>query len=396
MKWGFRVPRQVWVVVVALGLLLALAWVATQSGPLAPIPVTVTSVVRKDVAPTLFGIGTVEARRAYEIGPTAAGRVRRVLVDVGEAVAAGQLLAEMEPVDLDARVAATAAAAERGRSTVATADAQVRDVRGRHTLAAIEARRAETLSAAGVASQSAVDAARQAEQSAEAQLVAAEAALAAARRDVSRLEADTGGAQQQRGNLRLVAPVDGVVTARDAEPGSTVVAGQAVLRLEDPRSVWISVRLDQARSAGLRAGLPARITRRADPLTQAAGTVVRVEPISDAVTEERIAKVAFDRPPAGVSSGEMAEVTLVLPVVRDVVAVPNASLRHRGAQQGVWRYVDGQLAFVPVTTGAEGPDGTVQILEGLQVGDQVVVYSERDLDDGSRVTVVPALRGAAR
>jgi len=395
MKWGFRVPRQVWVAVVALGLLLALAWVATQSGPLAPIPVTVTPVVRNDVAPTLFGIGTVEARRAYLIGPTAAGRVRRVLVDVGDTVTAGQLLAEMEPVDLDTRVAATAAAVERGRSAVATADAQVRDVRSQHTFATTEARRAEALGAAGVTSQSTVDAARQAEQSAAAQLSAAEATLAAARRDVARLEADTGGAQQQRSNLRLVAPVDGIVTARDAEPGSTVVAGQAVLRMEDPRSVWISVRLDQARSAGLRAGLIARITRRADPLSQETGTVVRVEPISDAVTEERIAKVAFDRPPAGVSSGEMAEVTLALPVVRDAVVVPNASLRHRGAQQGVWRYADGELGFVPVTTGAEGLGGTVQILEGLQVGDQVVVYSERDLAAGSRVTVVPALRGSA-
>jgi len=166
MKWGFRVPRQVWVAVVALGLLLALTWVATQSGPLAPIPVTVTPVVRNDVAPTLFGIGTVEARRAYLIGPTAAGRVRRVLVDVGDTVTAGQLLAEMEPVDLDTRVAATAAAVERGRSAVATVDAQVRDVRSQHTFATTEARRAEALGAAGVTSQSTVDAARQAGQSA--------------------------------------------------------------------------------------------------------------------------------------------------------------------------------------------------------------------------------------
>jgi len=106
------------------------------------------------------------------------------------------------------------------------------------------------------------------------------------------------------------------------------------------------------------------------------------------------ARLALDRPPVGLSSGEMAEVALTLPPVKDAVVVPNASLRHRGAQQGVWRYADGQLGFVPVTTGAEGLDGTVQILEGLHVGDQVVVYSERDLDDGSRVTVVPALRGA--
>jgi HlyD family secretion protein len=156
---------------------LALAWVATQSGPLAPIPVTVAPVVRGDVAPTLFGIGTVEARRAYLIGPTAAGRVRRVLVDVGDTVTAGQLLAEMEPVDLDTRVAATAAAVERGRSAVGTAEPGPRRQEPA-LLAATEARRAEALGAAGVASQSAVDAARQAEQSAEAQLSAAEATLA--------------------------------------------------------------------------------------------------------------------------------------------------------------------------------------------------------------------------
>jgi HlyD family secretion protein len=197
-------------------------------------------------------------------------------------------------------------------------------------------------------------------------------------------------------NIRLSAPVDGIVTSRDAEPGSTVIAGQPVLRLEDPRSLWITVRLDQGRSAGLRVGLPAAITRRADPLAPLAGKVVRIEPTSDAVTEERIAKVAFDRLPDGVSTGEMAEVTLHLPAVPHALIVPNASLRHRGAQAGVWRHANGQLQFAPVKTGAEGLDGTVQILEGLGAGDEVVVYSERDLEDGSRIEVVPSLRGAAR
>ena len=56
----------------------------------------------------------------------------------------------------------------------------------------------------------------------------------------------------------------------------------------------------------------------------------------------------------------------------------------------------GNCSFAPVKTGAEGLDGTVQILEGLGAGDEVVVYSERDLEDGSRITVVPSLRGAAK
>ena len=95
-------------------------------------------------------------------------------------------------------------------------------------------------------------------------------------------------------NIRLYAPADGVVTSRDAEPGSTVIAGQSVLKLEDPRSLWVTVRLDQGRSAGLRLGLPAEITLRSNPRKPLAGKVVRIEPISDSVTEERIAQVAFD------------------------------------------------------------------------------------------------------
>ena len=392
----FSVSPKFWFAAFGIVLLLALAWVATQSGPLAPIQVTVARVERGDVSPALFGIGTVEARRSYLIGPTSAGRVRRVLVDVGDAVKAGQLLAEMEPVDLDARVAAATAAAERGRSAVEGAEAQARDARSRQALATVEARRIEALGTAGAASQSAVDSARQAQQSADARVLAAEAAWAGARRDLARLDADIGTVQQQRGNLRLLAPVDGVVTSRAAEPGSTVIAGQAVLELEDPRSIWITVRLDQGRSAGLSAGLPAVITRRADPSKALPGSVVRVEPTSDAVTEERIAKVAFDQVPDGVSTGEMVEVTLRLPVIPNAVVVSNASLRHRGAQAGVWRHAAGQLNFVPVKTGVEDLDGRVQILEGLAPGDEVVVYSERELVDGSRIKVVAALRGAGQ
>ncbi len=396
MKRPFTLPRQVWFAAFGVALLLALGWVATQSGPLAPIQVTVTQVVTGEVSPALFGIGTVEAQRAYLIGPTAAGRVKRVLVDVGDTVTAGQLLAEMEPVDLDTRVASTVAAAHRGRSAVEAAEAQERDARSRQVLATIEARRNVDLGQAGVVSQSAVDNARQSQQSADAQVAAAEAALTGARRDLARLDADIGGAKQQRGNIRLVAPVAGVVTSRDAEPGSTVIAGQSVLKLEDPRSLWVTVRLDQGRSAGLRVGLPAAMTRRSDPLTPVAGKVVRVEPTSDAITEERIAKVAFDRVLDGVSTGEMAEVTIRLPAILNAVTIPNASLRHRGAQAGVWLHADRQLRFAPVKTGAEGLDGRVQIIEGLVAGDEVVVYSERDLDAGSRFTVVPALRGAAK
>jgi HlyD family secretion protein len=234
-----------------------------------------------------------------------------------------------------------------------------------------------------------VDGKLQEQQSAEAQLAAAGSTLASARQDLVRLEAEWGGAREQRGNIRLEAPVDGVVVSRDAEPGSTVVAGQAVLQLIEPASLWVKTRLDQGRSTGLRVGLPAEITLRSNPRKPLAGKVDRVEPVSDSVTEERIAQVAFDRLPPGVSTGEMA-------TVRDALLIPNAALRQRGAQSGVWLHDDGQLRFVSVKTGAEGQDGIVQVVDGLKAGDEVVVYSQRELEDGSRIEVVPSLVEAAK
>lgn len=77
MKIPLILPRQVWFTAFGVALLLAFGWVATQSGPLAPIRVTVTQVVNGEVSPALFGIGTVEAQRAYLIGPTTACWVER-------------------------------------------------------------------------------------------------------------------------------------------------------------------------------------------------------------------------------------------------------------------------------------------------------------------------------
>jgi len=396
MKIPFTLPRQIWFAVFGITLLLAFAWVAMKSGPLAPIQVTVAQAVKGEVSPALSGIGTVEARRAYLIGPTAAGRVSRVLVDVGDTVKAGQLLAEMDPVDLDKRAASASAAAQRGQSSVVTAQAQVSDAKSRQILAASEARRYIDLGQKGFVSASVVDTKLQQQQSADAQLAAAESALASARQDSARLMSEHEGALQQRGNIRLLAPVDGVVTSRDAEPGSTVVAGQAVLKLQEPDSLWVTVRVDQGRSTGLRVGLPADITLRSNPGKALTGKVVRVEPNSDSVTEERIAQIGFDTLPQGVTTGEMAEVTLRLPGVPDALIVPNASLRYHGAQAGVWLRADGNLRFVPVKTGATGLDGKVQIIEGLKAGDEVVVYSERELKQDSRIKVVDSLVRTAK
>ena len=375
----------------ALALVAALAYVALRTGPLAPVKVQVAEVKKGSVSPAIFGIGQVEARRSWMVGPTVAGRVLGVQVDVGEAVQPGQALAEMDPVDLDQRLAALDASLARAQSAQQAAGAQVSDAQARRALAAANLKRNEDLARQNFISAGALEARSQEVASANAGVAAAQANLGGTAQDITRLRAERAALAQQRGNLKLVAPAAAVVTARDAEAGTTVVAGQAVLRLMDPASLWVKLRVDQGRSAGLAPGLAARITLRSRPGEALAGKVARVEALADSVTEERLAMVAFDALPSGVSVGEMAEVTLQLPATAERLLLPNAAVVQHEGTTGVWRLKDGGLEFAPVTLGVQGLDGTVQALEGLSEGDTVVLYSQSALKPDARIAVVEQL-----
>lgn len=379
----------------ALALVAALAYVALRTGPLAPIKVQTTRVTTGSVSPEIFGIGQVEAQRSWMVGPTVAGRVRAVQVDVGDTVQPGQPLAEMDPVDLDQRIAALDAALARAQSTQQAAAAQLTDAQARRALAAANLQRNQDLANQKFISAGALEARTQELASASAGVQAAQANLSGSAQDATRLQAERAALVQQRGRLLLVAPAQAVVTTREAEAGSTVVAGQAVLRLVDPASLWVKLRVDQGRSAGLAPGLVARIALRSRPGQVLAGKVARVELLADSVTEERLAMVAFDALPAGVSVGEMAEVTLALPATAPSLLLPNAAVVQHAGQTGVWRLTEGGLAFVPVLLGTQGLDGTVQVLGpkqgGLSEGDTVVLYSQSALKPGARIAVVEQL-----
>ncbi len=399
MKLESLMSRRVGLGLLGVLLLGALAFVVMRSGPLAPTRVTVIEVTEGRLTPALFGIGTVEARRSYLIGPTTAGRVRKVAVDVGDTVKAGQLLAEMDPVDLDERLAALDASIARAGSAAAAVEAQRKDALAKRELAAINARRYVDLGERNFISAGVVEGKLQEQTSADAAVSGADANLAAARQDLKRLAAERAGLLQQRDNVRLLAPSDGVVVSRDAEAGSTVVAGQAVLRLIEPSSLWVKVRFDQGRSAGLAPGRQAQIVLRSNPGRPIAGKVSRVEAISDSVTEERVAQVAFDSLPAGVSVGELAEVTLALPTPPSALLVPNASIKRRVDDSGmqareqaaVWLLDGDSLRLAPVRLGQSGLDGRVHVLDGLKAGDRIVVYSEKELAAGGRIKVVDCL-----
>ncbi|MGO2231714.1 efflux RND transporter periplasmic adaptor subunit [Psychrobacter sp.] len=367
---------------IIIPLLALFIYVGLRSGPLAPVAVTVASVESGYITPALFGIGTVESRYTYKIGPIFAGRVKSLDVHVGDQVKAGQVLGGMEPVDLDDRVRSQ-------ESVLKRAEAVLQESKARQVYAQIQAKRYEQLLSVQAVSEESVATKKQ-------ELQVANAELSVAQADLARAHSDREGFIAQRSNLRLIAPVDGVVAVRDADPGTTVVAGQAVVEVIDPKSLWINVRFDQINASGLAAGLPTRIILRSRSGQILKGSVLRVELKADAVTEEMLAKVTFDNQPDSLPSiGELAEVTVDLPALPTVPLISNAAVQREGDKVGVWQIVDGDLHFSPIKLGASDLNGYVQVLEGLNKGDQVVTYSEKALKVGSRIHIVDRISGVS-
>jgi HlyD family secretion protein len=193
MKPGSLFSRKAGLGLLAAVLIVGFGWVVARSGPLSPIRVTSLRVEAGALSPAIFGIGTVEARRSYLIGPTAAGRVRAVHADVGERVRAGQVLAEIDPVDLDERLRSSEAAHTRATSAVAAAEALRKDALARRQLAELNARRYRDLGGRSFVSTSAVEGKQQELDSAAATLEASEANLQGARQELRRLQADQDG-----------------------------------------------------------------------------------------------------------------------------------------------------------------------------------------------------------
>ena len=161
---------------VLVPLIALFIYVALRSGPLAPVPVMMATVENKSISPALFGIGTVEARYTYKIGPTFAGRVKRLDVHVGDYVKAEQVLGEMDPVDLDDRIRAQDAALKR-------ATAQLSEAQARKNYAQTQLQRYEQLLKSGITSEEVVSAKQQ-------DLFVTEAGLTAAREELARVRAE--------------------------------------------------------------------------------------------------------------------------------------------------------------------------------------------------------------
>jgi membrane fusion protein, multidrug efflux system len=293
-----------------------------------------------------------------EVGFRASGRVAERLVEVGQRVAAGQVLARLDPADL-------ALALRAAEADLAAAEAQAR-------LAASDAARSRALLTAGHVA-AAFDDQRQA------------SARAAAER-VASARASLDLARNRLAYATLRAPSAGVVTALLAEAGQVLPEGQPLLRLADPAERELLVRVPESALATLHEAA-AEVGFWVRPGVAVPAALREVAPQADATLRTYAARFALPEAPDWVALGMTGTVRLAR-AAEPVATLPRSALHDRGAGPMVWRVTaTGRLEPVPVQVRALA-DQTVQAAGALREGERVVALGAQLLDPAQTVRVV--------
>ncbi len=330
------------------------------------------------------GPGTVQARIAVTLASRITASVVAVHADVGDTVKLGAVLVELDDRDLSARSAVVGRQREALGGSVKAAEANVERARADLELARSKRRRDAELLRTGYVSQAAFDASDAGLRAAEAGLENARSLLVAREAEAKALDQESRYSDTVLSFTRIASPLDGIVVLRQAEVGTTVVAGSPVLRIVDPSTLWVATRIDESVVGRVRVGQAASIRLRTGDTVP--GKVARIARQADAAARELEVDVAFDTTPANFAIDQEADVAILTGEETGVVVPVSALVRDGAGRQGVLAVVDARAEFRPVTTGASDRSRVV-VREGLAAGERVVAPAA-GVAPGSRVRSV--------
>ena len=371
------------VVLVAL-VAAAVAWVK-----LARVPVAAAEARTGPLVVEVMGTGTLEARVKTTISPRIQEHLDEVLVDQGDAVKEGQLLARLNDSDIRAQIEiATAAlvAAQAGVERVKSDEARALAVEKN---ARISHQRVSELFAKRMVSQESMDNAVEQLHISEADLTRSRAAIAETESQVVTARKTLLYQQQRLSYTRVISPYDGLVVRRDRDPGGVVVPGGSLMLLVATNELWVSAWVNETASSGLKVGQPARVVFRSDETNTVAGEVARLGRETDRETREFLVDVHVRALPPNWTVGQRAEVFIETGRAESALAVPQKFIQWRSGKPGVFVNEGGIARWRGVTLGLQGREKT-EIAKGVTAGEQVIcpsVPKQAALSDGQRIKV---------
>ncbi|MEW6122362.1 MAG: efflux RND transporter periplasmic adaptor subunit [Pseudomonadota bacterium] len=334
---------------------------AEQAGP-PPRPVQVVEVALRPLDADKTFVGVIRARREIDLSFRVGGKVAQRLVEVGDRVKAGDVIARLDPQDLELQL--ESAEAEFAAATANLNQTSAEDARTR------------TLTQRGFASNADLDRKSVAKEEAVGRLERAKRSLNLAR--------------NQHDYANLVADADGVVISTAAEPGQVLASGQTVVRIARLDEKEAAVALPETALSAARDDA-ASVTLWAEPGRAYKARLRELSPQADATSRTYAARFALEEADDKVALGMTATVTLHPRAQTDVARLPLSALFDRGLGPRVY-VVDAKtrtLSARPVEVAGYTAD-SVLVASGLAAGENVVAMGAQTLEPGRAVRTVAA------
>jgi len=303
------------------------------------------------------------------VAPRISGRLSEVLVDNGDHVQKGQLLARIDDQELQQQVSRAQAALRVAEAGLKQDKANLENVRS-------QLRRSERLYTDQLVSLQSLEDLRSQVQAGEAGLELAEAQINQARAALSELEI-------QVAYTRLYAPMSGYIGDRNLHPGALVDPSSAILSVFDLSRLKTVVAAPEQQLRKLRVGLTARVAVDAYPGEHFSGTISRISPVVDPATRSAQVEIMIPNRQSLLKAGMFVRAAVVLRNMRSL-AVPREAIVTRESQQGVFVIEDGKAHYLPVDIGVS-QEGHVQVLSGIEPGQEVVAAGAQFLNEGDPV-----------
>ena len=384
------------VVVIIIVLIIGVA-VAFSHGSTKIDPSKLAKVEKGDLAKSVVATGKVEPITKFEVKSKASGIVKKLLVEYGDRVKKGQLLAQLDKVEIEAGV-------EQSRAALLAAEANLNGAKADYERAKVDAEspdipllkraydRAEQMAKDGVVSESALDDAEKGykmavnkQNVARAQMMVLKAKTAQSEAEVARDQASLKQFIEQLSYTDITSPIDGIVLSRDVEMGDAVssilVLGSSatlVMTLGDTSQVYVKGKVDESDIGRVYLGQPARIKVESFKDKTFKGVVTKISPMGvekDNVTTFEV-RVSIDNPGGELKAEMTANAEIILDEHKSVLQIPEGSILYDKDRNA--------SVEVPDAKGKEGKRKTAinigisngaktEVLKGLNEGDQVIL-----------------------
>lgn len=372
------------------------------------VPVEVKKAQQENFSVPITLSGRLKALQEVDVVAKASGRVKQVMVKVGDRVRAGQPILTLDEEELQiqkqrAEASLQAAKARYAKAlegtdeeTLAQTANTLRELENKYQQALVDLERAETLFREGAISTAEVEQARLALSTARTNLEnqrqkanlekkgPSQTDLQAAEAERKQAEADYALTQLNLQNMTVLAPIDGIVGSLETSVGENVSNNSVVAKIANLEKLKVVARASEGQVGQFEPGKTVKVTVSSISLTLD-GKIITVSPIADETKAYPI-EIEVSNPDLKAKAGMVASIEMQ-GTPRQAVVVPREAVVSRGADYYVFIVQDGKAKQTKVTPG-ETDGEKVEILSGLQGGEDVVVQGQNTLVTEAAVTVI--------